>query len=119
MQNVVLSTRNIDDFISDVANEVVKRIAHQLEESPQFEKDRWFNLDELIQYHPNKPKKPTVYSWVNKGLIPHHKQGRKLAFLKSEIDSWLKEGKRLTPSEVTDEVQSMLNPTKRKRHGKK
>lgn len=26
MNNVVLSTRNIDDFISDVANEVVKKI---------------------------------------------------------------------------------------------
>jgi excisionase family DNA binding protein len=117
MQNVILSTRNIDDFISDVANEVVKRIASQIENGPHPEKDRWFNLDELTQYHPNKPKKPTVYSWVNKGLIPHHKQGKKLAFLKSEIDAWLMEGKRLTQSEITDEVHSLIS--KRNGHGKK
>lgn len=36
MNNVVLSTRNIDDFISDVANEVVKKIdfLHNKKEPP-------------------------------------------------------------------------------------
>ncbi|MDR1342763.1 MAG: helix-turn-helix domain-containing protein [Prevotellaceae bacterium] len=30
--------------------------------------------------------------------IPYHKKGKKLMFLKSEIDNWLKEGRRKTGS---------------------
>jgi excisionase family DNA binding protein len=49
-----------------------------------------------MQYHPNKPSRPTVYGWVNAGTIPVHKGGKYLRFLKSEIDNWLKEGKKET-----------------------
>jgi tmRNA-binding protein len=33
-----------------------------------------------------------VYAWIGQRSIPYHKKGKKLMFLKSEIDSWLKEG---------------------------
>lgn len=56
------------------------------------EADRWFDLNELCIYHPDKPSKPTVYGWVSAGTIPVHKGGKKLRFLKSEIDNWLKQG---------------------------
>jgi hypothetical protein len=34
------------------------------------ESDRWFNLEELRQYHPDHPAAPTVYAWVGQSLIP-------------------------------------------------
>jgi predicted DNA-binding transcriptional regulator AlpA len=72
------------------------------------EADRWFNLEELRQYHPDHPAAPTVYAWVGQRLIPNHKHGKKLMFLKSEIDAWLKTGKRKTASEIEAEAQQYV-----------
>ena len=69
------------------------------------ETDCWFDLNEFCNYHPDKPSKPTVYGWVNAGIIPVHKGGKKLRFLKSEIDGWLKQGRRKTISETTREAE--------------
>ena len=51
--------------------------------------DRWFNLQELCEYLPDRPARQTVYGWIGQHLIPYHKKGKKLQFLKSEIDTWL------------------------------
>ena len=51
--------------------------------------DRWFNLEELCAYLPDRPAKQTVYGWIGNHIIPFHKKGKKLQFLKSEIDAWL------------------------------
>lgn len=70
--------------------------------------DRWFDMNELCAYHPDKPAKPTVYGWVNLGLIPVHKNGKKLRFLKSEIDNWLKQGKKKSTSDINAEANNYL-----------
>ena len=49
----------------------------------------WLDLNELCIYLPDKPAKATVYGWVHQGRIPFHKGGKKLRFLRSEIDEWL------------------------------
>lgn len=61
--------------------------------------DSWLNLIELCDYLPDKPAKPTVYAWVNNGLIPYHKGAKRLRFLKSDIDAWLQQGRRKTTEE--------------------
>ncbi|MEI8202922.1 MAG: helix-turn-helix domain-containing protein [Bacteroidota bacterium] len=72
------------------------------------ESDRWFNLQELQEYHPDHPAAPTVYAWVGQRLIPNHKHGKKLMFLKSEIDEWLKSGKRKTAAELRAEAAEFV-----------
>ena len=59
--------------------------------APQVQKIEyhWFSMDELVKYLPNRVSKATIYGWVSQDVIPHHKIGKKLTFLKSEIDSWL------------------------------
>jgi excisionase family DNA binding protein len=74
----------------------------------QAETDRWFDLNELCIYHPDKPSKPTVYGWVNAGIIPVHKGGKKLRFLKSEIDNWLRQGRKKTLAETASEADTYL-----------
>ena len=81
---------------------------------PQAETERWFDLTELCDYLPDKPAKATVYGWVNRNEIPYHKRAKKLYFLKSEIDAWLKAGKRKTTGEIQAEADSFLQ-TKIKR----
>ncbi|MDR2407929.1 MAG: helix-turn-helix domain-containing protein [Bacteroidales bacterium] len=70
--------------------------------------DGWMDVDGLIDYLPDKPAKPTVYGWVSERKIPHHKGGKKLRFLKSEIDAWLSEGKRKSETELEAEATKYL-----------
>ena len=57
--------------------------------SPKNDEVQWLDIDALCEYLPDKPAKQTVYGWVCKKNIPFHKKGKKLQFLKSEIDRWL------------------------------
>ncbi|AEI51208.1 helix-turn-helix domain-containing protein [Runella slithyformis] len=79
-----------------------------LQKSQPVEPDRWFDLSELCAYLPEKATKPTVYGWVHSSLIPVHKRGKKLYFLKSEIDLWLKEGRKKTYAETAAEANDYL-----------
>lgn len=69
----------------------VKNVLAELKELKKEETpDRWMNLNELCLYMPDNPSKPTVYGWVHSNKIPFHKGGKKLRFLKSEIDNWMR-----------------------------
>ncbi len=70
--------------------------------------DSWFDLNGFCDYHPSHPAKPTVYAWVSSGLVPVHKRGKKLYFLKSEVDQWLKEGRRKTRAERERSASSLM-----------
>lgn len=73
------------------------------------ESDCWLSLTELCEYLPDKPVKPTVYGWVHNKLIPYNKQGKSLYFLKSEIDQWLKLGRKKTYAETAGEAVNYIN----------
>lgn len=102
-------------------NDVPKAVAHLInkvekietllsaEQKAQPEVDQWLNLNDLCKYHPDHPAKPTVYAWISQRSIPYHKKGKKLMFLKSEIDSWLKEGRRKTAAEIQAEAEQYVN----------
>lgn len=113
-------------FTKDISfNEVPQAVVHLInkvekieflleQEKPKPEAaDRWLNLKELQLYHPDKPAAATVYAWVGQRFVPYHKHGKKLMFLKSEIDAWLKTGKRKTMNEIEADAQ---NYCKTKKH---
>lgn len=93
--------------LTNEVNEIKRLLLERSIEQPT-ETDRWFDLNELCAYHPDKPSKPTVYGWVNAGIIPVHKGGKKLRFLKSEIDTWLRQGRKKTVLETAKEADSYL-----------
>lgn len=101
--------RELKRLIMDKTNEQQQQ--HQQQQEP----DRWLTITELCQYHPEKPARQTVYSWVNNAIIPVHKTpgGKKLRFLKSEVDAWLKSGGKKTFLEIEAEADSYL---KHKQH---
>ncbi|MFC5270034.1 helix-turn-helix transcriptional regulator [Adhaeribacter terreus] len=72
------------------------------------ETDRWFDLDELCAYLPGNPARATIYGKVHTREIPHKKVGKRLAFLKSEIDQWLKNQGRKTAAEIEAEASQYL-----------
>ena len=75
--------------------------------------DTWMDLDAFRAYHPDKPARATVYEWVNRKKVPVHKDGKRLRFLKSEIDEWLCKGRRMTQEEIDQEAYSYLRRGKR------
>ena len=108
-------------FSNDISfNDVPRAVAHLINKvenietllsatQPQAqESDQWLNLNDLCNYHPDRPAKPTVYAWIGQRSIPYHKKGKKLMFLKSEIDAWLKEGRRKTAAEIQAEAQQFV-----------
>lgn len=68
--------------------------------------DEWMTIDDLTNYLPDKPSNQTVYSWVGQKIIPYHKLGKRLYFLKSDIDLWLKNGRRKTAAEIAKEAMA-------------
>ena len=81
---------------------------HQYISAPPKQADQWFDLNELCNYLPDKPATATVYGWVHNLQIPCHKGGKKLRFLKSQIDIWLLQGRRKTFSETASEADRYL-----------
>lgn len=112
MQAVTITQITAPELETLIENSIKKVLSTQQAEQPT-ETDRWFDLNELCIYHPDKPSKPTVYGWVNAGTIPVHKGGKKLRFLKSEIDSWLKQGRKKTLIELTSEADQYLSSKKK------
>jgi predicted DNA-binding transcriptional regulator AlpA len=86
----------------------IERILLEKSNVPQPQSDRWFDLNELVEYDPEKRTKPTFYGYVGDESIPFHKRGKKLIFLKSEIDAWLRAGRRRTFSETASEAVEYL-----------
>lgn len=86
-----------------------------LEQNPAQAEDEdiWFNLDELRAYLPDRPARQTVYGWIGRRGIPFHKKGKKLQFLKSEIDAWLRTDKHRTHAELMAEAEAYVNSTKK------
>lgn len=80
----------------------------------QEQTDRWFNLSELCTYLPESPAKATVYGWISKKEVPHHKKGKKLYFLQSEIDAWLKSSRKKTSAELQTEADNYLHTARKK-----
>jgi len=111
MQAVTITQITAPELETLIENSIKKVLSSQQAAKPT-EIDRWFDLSELCNYHPDHPTKPTVYGWVNAGSIPVHKGGKKLRFLKSEIDAWLKQGRKKTVSETAAEAEAYINRKK-------
>lgn len=78
--------------VSELNEKLDKLIS--LQDQPKEEPDKYLSLNQLINYLPEKPARQTVYGWVNSRKIPYHKEGKQLLFRKSEIDQWLRNGRR-------------------------
>lgn len=114
-----LTLETLPKAFSHLVNEIGE-IKKLLQQKPELhtETDQWFDLNELCQYHPDKPSKATVYGWVNAATIPVHKSAKKLRFLKSEIDAWLKQGRKKTFTEAANEADNYLKTKKGLIYGK-
>jgi excisionase family DNA binding protein len=54
------------------------------------EPKQFLTVSELREYLPENPSESTIYCWTSAKKIPFQKHGKKLIFVRSEIDKWLK-----------------------------
>ena len=103
----------LGNVLEPIVERAVKKALDGQKSTPT-DPERWYNLNELCEYLPDRPAAATVYGWVHNAIIPHHKSGKKLRFLKSEIDLWLKQGKKKTVSEIEAEAKNYIDGLKNK-----
>ena len=120
--NKIMSEKNITfedmpkamSWMMDKLNELDSKI-DGLNNSPQTPPSEiWMNLKELREYLPSHPAEQTVYGWTSCHQIPFHKKGKRIMFLKSEIDDWLHDGKMKSQKELEKEAENFIK-SKRKR----
>lgn len=112
--NEGLTLETLPKAFTQLSNDVseIKRLLLEKSNVQPTETNHWFDLNELCNYHPDKPSKATVYGWVNASIIPVHKGGKKLRFLKSEIDTFLKQGRKKTLAETANEAEQYCKTKK-------
>ena len=67
------------------------------------------DVEGLMTYHPDKPARKTIYDWVTLRRVPYHKDGKRLRFLRSEIDAWLAGGYHKTEDEMQEAAVDYVN----------
>ena len=101
----------IGEIYSIVAN-IQSMLGDNSREGGNQDDDNWLNIDQLCAYHPNNPAKQTVYGWISDKKIPYNKNGKMVCFLKSEIDEWLRQGRRKTVDEIDLQAREYINNKK-------
>lgn len=74
--------------------------------APTEQPDRWLDINQLSDYLPDRPKTETIYERARNGEIPAHKKGKKWYFLTSEINLYLKTGRKKTKAEKMEELKA-------------
>ena len=113
-----ITFEQLPQAVSDLKEEVsgLKDLINTLiHRTPAENADQWMNIDQLRAYHPDRPARSTIYDWVCQNRIPVHKDGKKLRFLRSEIDQWLSGGRIKTKDEIEAEAAEHINRINRSR----
>ncbi len=100
MQEEKITFNDLPEAVSQLKKDIdyIKQILLEDKSVRNPDLDYWMNISELCNFLPDKPTKNTIYSWVQNRTIPFHKGAKKLRFLKSELDAWMKEGRKNSSS---------------------
>lgn len=107
MDKEQITFEDIPSFLG-VMMEKIDAVMEKLDTLDQFKqnskKDVWFSVKTLSEYIPSHPAVQTIYGWTHSHIIPYHKKGKSLLFLKSEVDKWLDAGKAPSVSQIKEDA---------------
>lgn len=81
----------------------VKRAVADLLAAQQ-DKIEYMGIKEAAKYIGFTPG--SLYVLVSKRQIPHYKRSKRIYFLKSDLDEWIKNGRRKTEKEIAAEARN-------------
>ena len=114
MNNLIFSTKNIDDFANDVANEVVKKIELWGIKTPHLSDlpDR-IGIDEALQFlneNGYRITKASLYKETYAKTIPFEKLGKHLVFSRKCLNQWIEDKtKKINTDEVAINLRREAN----------
>ena len=100
MTKVILTTQ---DELEQIVQTSIRKVLSE-NQTAQTGRDEWFNIQQASSFLGLAVQ--TIYQKVCELEIPFHKKGKKLWFLKSELDQWLKDGRQKTRKEIEDDIKS-------------
>ena len=66
------------------------------------------DVTEAQKYIPGHPAVQTIYGWTSNGQIPYHKIGKRIYFIKSELDEWPSHGQHKSTSDLQKEAEEYV-----------
>jgi excisionase family DNA binding protein len=91
-----------DRLSLSVPPELVEAIADQVEATLRqrgaiapADEDRWLNVESAAAHIDCKVSR--IYALTSAGRIPHHHDGSRLVFRRSELDAWIRRGGGVRP----------------------
>lgn len=100
-KEILFSSLNLEELEALVQNSVRKVLAEQQPEKKYLQQVDILNLQEASEFI--NLAKPTIYGLVNQRKIPYYKNGKKLYFKRSELQSWIEAGKHKTIAEIEED----------------
>ena len=88
---------------------IIRGMEHQ-ETEPQ---ELLFTIQEAADFL--RLSVPTMYSKVSKGELPSMKRGKRLYFSRSELMSYIKQGRRSSNEELDEQAQTYLSRTNKRK----
>ena len=102
--DIILSPIRLSEFSLIIQDAVRAVLSEQSQSNPNDDLLDMEGLERLIGY-----KRGYIHKMVHNRTIPYHKPADgKLFFLRSEILTWIKAGRRATHSEITQAVNQQL-----------
>ncbi len=77
------------------------------------DEDERMDVTEAQKYIPGHPAVQTIYGWTSNNLIPFHKVGKRIYFLKSELDAWLSKEQHKSKDDLREEAEEYVNNHRR------
>ena len=71
------------------------------------------DVTEAQKYIPSHPAVQTIYGWTSNNMIPYHKVGKRIYFLKSELDAWLSKEQHKSKDDLLEEAEEYVNNHRR------
>ena len=77
------------------------------------DEDERMDVTEAQKYIPGHPAVQTIYGWTSNNMIPYHKVGKRIYFLKSELDAWLSKEQHKSKDDLREEAEEYANSHRR------
>ena len=71
--------------------------------------DQRMDVNEAQKYIPGHPAVQTIYGWTFNNMIPYHKVGKRIYFVKSELDAWLSKEQHKSQEDLREEAEEYVN----------
>jgi len=99
-QVIVTSKGELENLIQTALRKILGEFGRQNSEQEQ---DKIFSVKEASAFL--NLAQQTLYGFTSKREIPFLKRGKKLYFRKSELETWLLEGKKKSKGEILNEMK--------------